>query len=334
AYPANKDREVRNSTVTTIAPTGTISMIMEASSGIEPYFAMGYRRLVNDMEYTVVNPLFKEVLSEKGLWNKEIENYVLTHQSIQGCKLIPESIRSLFVTASDVTPEQHIRVQAAFQEFTDNAVSKTINLPNGATVEDVERAFMLAWKSGLKGITVYRDGSRQKQVISSGPKRRTVKKIRPEPRPVETFGRTRKVDTGCGKMYVTTNFHPETKELVEVFLTTGSGGGCTIMTEAVSRLVSLCIRTGVAVEDIVDQLCSTHTCPAFSRSWHQLTGRSCPDVVGKVLKNVSLYDVENQPDTEVIEILPDKIKCPKCGSAMIPQSGCFECPVCTYSKCS
>jgi ribonucleoside-diphosphate reductase alpha chain len=168
---AKKHKHMRNATVTTIAPTGTISVISNCSSGIEPLFAVSYVRDVSDSlghELLEVNQRFETMMIERGLYDDDDEliKKISQHGNIQEIKEIPKDIRNIFVTALDITPEWHVRAQAAFQKYTDNAVSKTINFPNWATPHDVEKAFMLSWKLGCKGVTVYRYGSREKQVLT------------------------------------------------------------------------------------------------------------------------------------------------------------------------
>lgn len=158
----------RNATTTTIAPTGTLSIIAGVSSGIEPVYSLSYIRRAADQEYMEVNSVFKDVLSKSGILSESLMKKVSKSGSIQEIIEIPEAARKVFVTAHDIEPEWHVRMQAAFQKHTDNAVSKTVNLPNNATVEDVKEVFMLAYKLNLKGITVYRDGSRESQVLNTG----------------------------------------------------------------------------------------------------------------------------------------------------------------------
>jgi len=159
----------RNATVTTIAPTGTISMIANASSGVEPLFAVSYIKTVMDGTKLVeVNPIFERIAKERGFYSKELMEKIAEQGSLHDIDEVPADIRRIFVTAHDITPEDHIQMQAAFQSHTDNAVSKTVNFPNSATVKDVENVYMLAYKTGCKGVTIYRDGSRDEQVLSTG----------------------------------------------------------------------------------------------------------------------------------------------------------------------
>jgi len=214
------DREgglnVRNATVTTIAPTGTISMIAGCSSGIEPLFAIVYQKNVLDGHHLLeVHPEFKRVAIEEGFYSDELMEMVAKTGSLNKIYGIPKRIREIFVTAHDIEPRWHITIQAAFQKYTDNAVSKTVNFKNNATIKDVEEVFLYAYELGCKGVTVYRDGTRKNQVItagtSEGKKEKDAQKvaapgsIHPRPRPTVTYGRTYKTKTGCGNLYVNVN---------------------------------------------------------------------------------------------------------------------------------
>lgn len=156
---------VRNATTTTIAPTGTIATIAGCSSGIEPYFALAYRRFVLDTEMDEVNRLFVETAHREGLWSEELMREVARRGSLKGVRGVPERLKRLFRTAHEIPPEDHIEMQAAFQEYTDNAVSKTINLPRRATREDVEKAFLLAYRKGCKGVTIFRYGAKRGTLV-------------------------------------------------------------------------------------------------------------------------------------------------------------------------
>jgi len=160
----------RNATVTTVAPTGTISLIANCSSGIEPIYSIAYKRLSFESErMTFVHPLFEQYAREHGFYSKELMKRVAEKGSLHGVPHVPGEAKRVFVTTHEIAPEWHVRMQAAFQKHIDAAVSKTINFPNSATVDDVERAYLLAYELGCKGITVYRDGSRERQVLSTDP---------------------------------------------------------------------------------------------------------------------------------------------------------------------
>ncbi|MDH4137228.1 MAG: adenosylcobalamin-dependent ribonucleoside-diphosphate reductase, partial [Anaerolineae bacterium] len=227
---------IRNATTTTIAPTGTISIIADASSGIEPLFALAYvrRNVLDTDELPVVNPLFERMAKERGFYSSELMHRVAREGSIQNMGEVAAEIRRVFVTAHDIAPQWHIRMQAAFQRYVDNAVSKTINAPHGATVDDVRQAYLLAYETGCKGLTIYRDGSRQTQVLNKGtgetkataptrpfdPAQGKHETRAPRPRPIVTHGTTEKIMLGCNRtMYVTINRDQE--GLCEVFLQMG-----------------------------------------------------------------------------------------------------------------
>ncbi|MFH0861167.1 MAG: vitamin B12-dependent ribonucleotide reductase [Candidatus Altiarchaeota archaeon] len=178
----HKERKMRNATITTIAPTGTISIIASCSSGIEPLFAISYLRKTPQFEFVEVNPVFEEIARQRGFYSEELMRRIAGRGSIQDIEEIPEDVRRIFVTAHDIKPEDHVRIQAAFQKYTDNAVSKTVNFPNNATTKDVEEVYVLAYKLGCKGVTIYRDKSREEQVlnIESTPPKREAKESESE----------------------------------------------------------------------------------------------------------------------------------------------------------
>ena len=235
---AEKGLTYRNATRTTIAPTGTISIISNASSGIEPLFALAYSRHVMDGTKLVeVNPLFKEVLEEKKFYSEELMAEVVAHGSVAHMDAIPSDMKESFVTAHDISPEWHIRVQSAFQKYTDNAVSKTVNFPSSATEDDIEKVYRLAYDLECKGVTVYRDGSRNSQVLQINAKEEkkeeapvpataadAPKYLTPKPRGELTWGVTRKMTTGCGSLYVTMNRDQDGP--FEAFAVMGKSGGC------------------------------------------------------------------------------------------------------------
>ena len=293
---------MRNGTVTTIAPTGTISIIADASSGIEPIFAYAYVRNVLDGSKLVEsNALLRERLEAAGILTDELLNKIAERGSIAHIDEIPAEIRAVFRSSHDVSPEFHIRIQAAFQKHTDNAVSKTVNFSREATLNQVAEAFLLAGKLGCKGVTIYRDGSRDNQVLSFGGSGNAEEKqapasvggalpegfgsFRPRERPEVTKGFTERVKTGCGNLYITVNYDDE--GICEVFTSTGKGGGCPSQSESTARLVSIAIRSGVSVEEIYNQLKGIR-CPSTVRV-QGLNCTSCPDAIAKVIQKVARF---------------------------------------------
>lgn len=326
-YKKDNVKHMRNATVTTIAPTGTISIIAGASSGIEPVFAISYIRNVMDNDKLVeVHPYFEYVAKQRGFYSEELMRNIAQKGTLHGVKGIPEDIKSVFVTAHDISPEYHIRMQSVFQESTDNAVSKTVNFPNSATVADVKAVYDLAYKLGLKGVTIYRDGSRAGQVLNVGKAEEKSEALSPRERPEITRGITEKIKIGCGNLYVTVNY--DSKGICEVFTNVGRAGGCPSQSEATSRLVSMALRSGIDVQSIIEQLRGIR-CHSTLRQ-NGLKVLSCPDAIGRVLERV----VELRGDGDAGK-KPEKngSKCPECGSKMEHESGCVVCRSCGYSKC-
>ena len=233
-YDTPEGGAIRNATVTTIAPTGTLSIIANCSSGIEPLFAVSYVRTVMDNDRLIeVNPMFEDVAVKQGFYGRELMGLIAEHGSVAGIDEVPEDVRRVFVTAHDIEPVWHILMQAAFQKYTDNAVSKTVNFSHDATAADVRAVYDLAFEMGVKGVTIYRDGSKDNQVLSTGKTGKSgaaedaeVRRgeIEPRPRPAVTIGRTEKIKTGCGNLYVTIN--ADEHGLCEVFTQMGKSGGC------------------------------------------------------------------------------------------------------------
>ncbi|MGE5257933.1 MAG: adenosylcobalamin-dependent ribonucleoside-diphosphate reductase, partial [Hyphomicrobiales bacterium] len=329
-----KDRgiQLRNATTTTIAPTGTLSIIAGCSSGIEPLFALSFVRTVMDNDKLMeVNPVFEKVANDRGFYSPELMDHIAHKGSIHAMEEIPEDVRRVFVTAHDITPEWHIRMQAAFQKFTDNAVSKTVNLPRDATVEDVRKVYDLAFQLACKGVTIYRDGSKENQVLSFGQKKEEPDRLIGAvlDRPETLFGFTTKIKTGYGHLYVTvTEFEGRP---FEVFATIGkSGRSTTAKTEAIGRLVSLALRAGVTVDKIVDQLKGIggeH--PIFQDGGLVL---SIPDAIARVLERRYLTG-ENAPKFRRTEYSLLGEKCPECGQVVSFEEGCMMCHFCGFNKC-
>ena len=341
AFPAFSEsiykdgKPLRNATITTIAPTGTLSIIASCSSGVEPIFALAFARHVMDGERLIeVNPYFENALKSRDLYTSELMEAVTNVGSVASFDFLPQSIRDVFVTAMDISPEAHLRMQAAFQKYTDNAVSKTVNLPNNATVQDIDHIYRLAYTLGCKGVTIYRDGSKSGQVLNIGSKKeekaqapqQSPSVVRQRPDIVEGF--TQKVKTGLGVLYLTVN--EIDGQPFEVFTTIGkSGRSITAKAEAIGRLVSLCFRSGVPVRDVVQQLKGIggeH--PVFQKKGILL---SIPDAISWVLENRYLKGEAPVPATKDQDL--QNPSCPECGSEMTFQEGCHICQNCGYSRC-
>ena len=470
AYPAFYDganagillTKERNATITTIAPTGTLSVIASVSSGIEPVFSLAYtRNAMNGTILTYVNDILREFLDLNFIRSSAeylIDLIIKNHGSTENITKLPEFDKSklqlsnyaglkkctineliaymqeVFVGAHDIKARDHIRIQAAFQKYTDNAISKTINFPNSATKEDIYHAYMQAYKTGCKGITIYRDGCRDTQVLNTigteakkeekediisypetfkelpidlkekylheimtttivgdilcdGCKARaamlkdiendahnmvaeTVKSIIPRDRPEEVYGITRKIPIGCGNLYVTVN-HDE-NGICEVFTNTGKAGGCPSQSEATARLVSIALRAGVDIDEIIHQLRGIR-CPSCQRNG-KVKVLSCPDAIGRMLEEAKkqidttkeLTTLHNDdfkidikiggidypinednvgddtscsydPNINEVNGDPSALKfakeCPECGSLLEHEGGCVVCRECGWSKC-
>lgn len=335
---------IRNATITTIAPTGTLSIIAGVSSGVEPVFAYAYIRNIMDGTHMVeTNDILREKLEAQNLYTNEIMEEIVQKGSLAHVEGIPEEIKRIYVCAHDVSPYWHIRMQAAFQAFTDNAVSKTVNFPNHATREDVAEVYRLAWKLGCKGTTIYRDGSRDEQVLNIGKmdskEQKTEGFILPRPRPSVTAGYTEKVQIGCGNLYITVNY--DENGICEVFTNTGKSGGCPSQSEATARLVSIGIRSGIDPQELIRQLKGIR-CPSTIRQ-PGLSVTSCPDAIAKALEKV----MQARTDGTVPEAMPvirrrkpresreepNASVCPECGAKLEHEGGCIICRSCGYSKC-
>ncbi|MBN2483229.1 MAG: vitamin B12-dependent ribonucleotide reductase [Candidatus Omnitrophica bacterium] len=361
--------KIRNATLTTIAPTGSISIIGgPTSTGIEPFFSLVYYRNILDGERLLeVEPSFEYVAKKRGFYSEELMKKIASGESIQKMPEIPDDIKLMFKTALEISPLMHVKMQAAFQEGTDNAVSKTINLPNSATLNDVKEALIYSYKLGCKGMTLYRDGSRSVQVLTVGNEKKTQQEqalsedsslrmavVHPKPRPEMIMGTTTKITTGCGNLYITVNQDPD-GEFFEVFTQMGKAGGCAAsQLEAVGRLISLALRGGVDLKVVVEQLKGIR-CP--SPNW--MNGKkifSCADAIARVLEkraadqkqlvNIKVSQAEEELALKVTSAAQTTVKvkkvsrlknvvgvCPDCGSALRHQEGCLLCDACGYSKC-
>jgi len=326
---------LRNASRTTIAPTGSLSIIANCSSGIEPLFALSYvRHILEGEEFIEVNPYFEETAKSGGFYSQNLMKQLAEGKRLKDVEEVPEEIKKLFITAHDISPEWHVKMQAAFQKFTDSAVSKTVNFPHKATPEDVAKVYMLAYQEGLKGITIYRDRSRESQVLTVGEGvKKTEGKLAPRKRPKVTTGVTERVNTGCGYIYVTVNF--DSRGISEVFSTLGKAGGCAAaQLEAISRLTSLALRSGIDVESIVKHLRGIR-CPSIA--WEQGHAiLSCADAIASVLEKYIREKATTNPGAPSQN--PELVKswagqCPDCGGPLIYQEGCNICLACGFTKC-
>lgn len=351
----------RNATCTTIAPTGTISIICGASSGVEPLFALSFvRNVMDDDELPQVDPYFAEVAKREGFYSDALMRRIAKEGTLAHIDEVPEHVKRVFVTAHDISPRYHIRMQSAFQRHTDNAVSKTVNFRNEATREEVAEVFTLAYKLGCKGVTIYRDGSRSGQVLYVGDKKKdgaeatpVVRAVTPRPRPEITRGITEKVVIGCGNLYVTVNYDDE--GICEVFANLGRAGGCPSQSEAASRLISTALRSGMDVNAVIEQLKGIRCLSTVRQraTNPNIKVLSCPDAIGKVLEKVAkikaqedaermhsavIPPIEKEPLTDGCEVMdgaPAEVgaPCPECGAQLEHEGGCVICRACGYSKC-
>jgi len=333
----------RNASRTTIAPTGSLSIIANCSSGIEPLFALSYvRHILEGEEFVEVNPYFEEAAKQGGFYSPDLMKQLAEGKRLRDLEGVPEQTKKVFVTAHDISPEWHVKMQAAFQRFTDSAVSKTVNFPHEAKPEDVAEVYMLAYREGLKGITIYRDRSRASQVLTVGESEKKAEgpaqgriegKLAPRRRPKVTRGVTERVNTGCGYIYVTVNF--DSRGISEVFSALGKAGGCAAaQLEAISRLTSLALRSGIDTDSIVKHLRGIR-CPSIA--WEQGHAvLSCADAIASVLeKYIRDKGADNpgwpSPNPEMVKSWAGQ--CPDCGGPLIYQEGCNICIACGFTKC-
>jgi len=358
----------RNGARTTIAPTGTISMLADTSSGCEPLFALTYsKNTIEGKRMFQSSPYFATALKERGLYSEELLEQIQTNGgSIQNIDSLPSDLKRIFVVAGDISPQWHLKIQAAFQKYVDNAISKTINFGNEATIEDVRDAYLMAHETGCRGITIYRDGSREKQVLEtkkdasyydklSGVK--SIEKIEAEPaiqinlkpRPAVLGGRTHQVATPLGKAFISINDDAD-GNIFEVFINVGrAGSDITADAEAIGRLISLTFR--IPSEYSSDQIAQKVISKLRGIGGSSSTGfgaervRSLADAVGKAMEQHQATKVRTETiEGEVVnETAPlwQNIKsnqpadiCPECGSASLRFiEGCQKCELCGFSKC-
>jgi ribonucleoside-diphosphate reductase alpha chain len=341
-----KDRyPLRNSTVTTIAPTGTISIIAGCSSGIEPIFGLYFKHRLG---FEFFNPFFEKVMKEEGFWSETLKEHVRKHGTIADTNL-PEELKILFRTAHEIAPEWHVKMQAAFQKFTDNAVSKTINLPNGANPEDVASAYLQAWKLNCLGITVYRDGCKPMQVLTHGTKPTSVTDILPmkdsmKGRPDVLTGRTIKVESPHGTVYTTINENGK-GDAFEIFVNVGKAGSDVAAdAEALGRSLSLMLRmpSPLNADQRVDLIVRHLQGIGGSRDvgYGPKRVRSVPDAIARALHKYLDFrkDMPKGEEVQDPEFRPDGVVatgnlCIECGSPTVKQEGCEKCHSCGWSNC-
>ena len=360
-YDSDDQPKMRNACRLTVAPTGTISMIAGCSSGIEPLFALCYHKhnILGGESLLYVDEKFEALAKEQNFYSEELMEYLANGGSLQERDDVPESAKKLFVTAGDISPEMHVRMQGVFQESVDAAISKTINFPNSATKEDVRKAYILAWELGCKGITVYRSGSREKEVLtvgedkSSGNDQESDKvsidfSLVERQRPSVITGVTERIRTSQGNLFVTVNYD-ENEKPFEVFATLGKAGSTeSAHLEAISRLVTMSLRAGVGPNEIIGHLRGITDDPIWDAG---TLVRSAPDAVALVLsRHLTLSGEENSKFSIESEIQPqlfvkplnetvDQLtsnnqSCPECNiGTLIPQEGCMKCVSCGYNKC-
>jgi ribonucleoside-diphosphate reductase alpha chain len=336
-----KGQDMRNATVTTIAPTGTIGVITGCSQGIEPLYSVVLKRKTPQFTLLESNKAFETALRKAGIEpTRELLEEIL-NKGPKGVKGIPPELSDIFVTAGELTPDQHLKVQAAFQKYIDNAVSKTINFPNNATVQDIEHAYRSAHRLGLKGVTIYRDGSRDVQVLNVGPDKehKSLQTILTEeavraPRPEIIKGETLSTITPFGKLFITINRRQDGVPY-EMFLAIGkSGGDVQAMAEGYGRLLSMQLKAGATLEDVAEQLEGIGGKTTVRNEGHSTS--SLPDAVAQTIrKHIKHYKEGNGHTVAKEEPKISGNLCPTCGSPLIRGEGCEKCSDagCTYTRC-
>lgn len=339
---------LRNSQLLTIAPTGTISTMLGISGGIEPIFANSYTRKTeslhgHDEYYKVYTPIVKEYMDKHEIKDEaELPNW--------------------FCTSSTISPLNRVLMQGVWQKHIDASISSTVNLPEEATIDDVEEIYLNAWKEGLKGITVFRNGCKRLGILTTNNSQEKEEEKGLSRGEIiscsdNLIGMKRRLTTGCGSLHCTAWFDPQTGDLMEIYLNKGSTGGCANFMVGLSRMISLACRGGVKIEDIADQLQSTGACPSYASrtaTKHDTSkGACCPMAVGNALMEmwkemkeriekgnsiISLANSNSQmPSSESRPSFNPEAdngaKCPECGSELIQEGGCVICKSCGWSRC-
>lgn len=337
---------IRNCSLLSIAPSGSIGTMLNISTGCEPLFQISYKRKTESLKgkdeyYEVFAGIANEFFRETG--NNELPEF--------------------FNTSADIKWKDRVDIQSVLQKHVDTAISSTINLPNKCTLGEIEKLYLYSWEKGLKGVTIFRDGCKRVGILTTDSSNKNDDtSSKEEPKKLErgmiikvdnnTVGKERHLTTGCGSLHCTAFFDPVTGDLLETYLSKGSSGGCQSNLAAVSRLMSLSARAGVGVETIVDQLKSCMACPSYavrSATKHDTSkGNCCPTAVGNALIEMynemqsELNDDEKEPEAKVVEKKNNKntssismstAKCPECGGTLVFEGGCNVCKDCAWSKC-
>ena len=351
-----KWKEMRNAWRLSIAPTGTIGMIADTSTSIEPQVHLIFTKknlstAYAGKEFGYINRHFVEAMDKTELSEsdkEEILDNLKKGESLQTMTYDAKGfthLQEIFLVSGDVSPKEHVEVQAAFQKYVDSGISKTINLSNNATEEDVSNAYSHAWKLGCKGITVYRDGSREKEVLVAGASNNDSSKFIDESdeedwtRPNEMIGTTSKIQTGHGSLYVTMN-KDGNHQIKEVVAWTGKSGACEhASSEAMGRLISTAIQFGVPMSVLAKQLKGIECCPHF---WNGKRITSPPDGIAQILENTFHTATEPMTTQQVVleNYIPqtdadarEKGLCLDCGTPVMNVAGCPTCPACGWARC-
>ena len=321
---AIKESGLRNSQLLTCAPTGTLSTMIGISGGIEPIFANSYTRMTKslhgeDHEYKVYTPIVAKYMEEHGIVNEaDLPDY--------------------FVTSATIPVKERVAMQAVWQKHIDASISSTVNLPHEATVEDVAEVYMTAWKAGLKGITVFREGCARTSILTSKKEQEREKKSSmSDTANLDVIGLEHHLTTGCGSLHICAYFDKE-GNLKNTYLSKGSTGGCNNFMIGLSRMISLAARNGVSIHDIVDQLNSCGTCPSYAvrrATKHDVSpGSCCPVAIANGLMEMWKKMNNSNIEIPIMEAVSDVDKCPECGGKLKHEMGCVTCTSCGYSKCN
>jgi ribonucleoside-diphosphate reductase alpha chain len=318
-----KQDGIRNATVTTIAPTGSISTIADVSSGMEPLYAVAYARRVGDADTFTMNSRFMEMVEDAKLDDSVVEE-AKRRGNLAGAKHVPEAIRRLFVTSLEIDPEWHVKMQAAFQKYVDNAVSKTVNMRAESTRDDVANVYLLAHELGCKGITVYRDGSKRDQVLTGGIQRSTYLNALPSANPTGKLpANSYSANTPEGRMYLFVR--EKDAKPFDIFVILGrAGSDITAFTEAIGRLLSICFRSSIPIDILAENLMGLGGRTSMGFGPERIL--SVPDAIGKFLEKE--YGSESHSHGRRGEL------CPDCKNASLEYTeGCLKCVICGFSEC-